>query len=461
MTILGPRLAGRLVLLAQAAGLLATGWLVWRTSVAPYLGVLTLTGILVEALFYVLLAWGFSAVLTLAIRSLTWSVGEDVTARSSFSTAAAGIWFAPALILLASLSPVWIFVSFAILMNTTRLLVAEWVPLGSRLRDPRFGWALVIAFAMQAGVVAALWNRPLSAAALIAAGVAMVTALAVVTGAYAAQSRAATPPWSMGGLLTFFLAVMMSAGGIEIGIPLSHSSGLFPFTRTILRRAFDTQPLKVRVRPEYSVTELYEPTGTKGVVGSGGFPGVVLRPERKKESRLVVPTPSPEGLYGTSLKEPVSIPFDGEYWLFQPPLSQPPLRGSLVERGTPFELSFRVNNPIRLVMEARQQLRQTVDLACCSAIQLDAVYRDPGVSVTVQLSVRDSQARGLQTQNFGSAAAGTVSRETLSYSVPSAPLIGKFDEIRVAFRQAGMYRDRSPHIAIERTVLIPKSGRGQ
>src|SRR5205823_5422325 len=105
-------------------------------------------------------------------------------------------------------------------------------------------------------------------------------------------------------------------------------------------------------------------------LGGGGFPGVILKPLRKPESTMLVaprPTLFKEGEQRT---RPLTIPFTGEYWMYQPPFTRPP-QSSILRQGTPLELSFHTTNGSSMFMEARQKLATPIEFTCCARLDID------------------------------------------------------------------------------------------
>ena len=128
---------------------------------------------------------------------------------------------------------------------------------------------------------------------------------------------------------------------------------------------------------------------------AGGFPGVIIWPEIKPVTTLVAPLPAMSpSLFQGKAAQPLSIPFDGEYWMFRWPFAKPPasllLRAGRAPRA---ELSFSSTDHTPLQMEAHQKLETPIDVSCCRAIQLEVVNADhyPG---TLSLELDPAEQRG-------------------------------------------------------------------
>ena len=107
----------------------------------------------------------------------------------------------------------------------------------------------------------------------------------------------------------------------------------------------------------------------EGMGFGGDFPGVILLPEVRPNTTILVPVPSPPVEFGSRLPQPVGIPFSGEYWMFRPPFSRPP-RSAVVRRGNPAALSFHTTDGWPLVMEAHQKLDPPVAIRCSLPIEV-------------------------------------------------------------------------------------------
>src|SRR5690349_19211156 len=87
------------------------------------------------------------------------------------------------------------------------------------------------------------------------------------------------------------------------------------------------------------------------------YPGIVLWPEKQTVTKLVAPPPDVNNAAFASRRKdrPLSIPFNGVYWLFRAPDSRPP-RGTREAHGSPEIVSMRSTDPSPILMEAHQNL---------------------------------------------------------------------------------------------------------
>ncbi len=367
---------GRLLFVAQLLGLAVTGWLVWTNSVAPTLAWRSFASIAAKASFYVLLTWALTALITFLVYLVVADEEPDDLLTVSLRSSAVAAWYAPAIILLSTLSPAGFLGSLVMVVITSRSLILEWLPVRHE-RKPSV-WnplpAILAASILQTGVVALLWKSPVLAAVSFALSVAIVTALTVIRSGSKAERPQPMPPSALSIALTILLAIAFSAASLKFSEYASSS----------------TDSEEAAGANSGNTTELPDPAAMGQ--GSGGFPGVILRPVRKsKASTLVVPRLN----FSTQTEKrtsPLSIPFTGEYWMYQPPFVQPP-RTSVVREGTPLDLSFHTSNGTALSMEARQKLGVPVELSCCGRLDIEIAQRDRLEELFLKVTLTDSQTK--------------------------------------------------------------------
>jgi len=429
---------GRLQFVAQLLGLAVTGWLVWTNSVAPALAWRSFASITAEASFYVLLAWALTALITFLVYLVVADEEPDDLLTVSLRSSAVAAWYAPAIILLSTLSPAGLLGSLVMVVTTSRSLILEWRSVRHERKPPVWNPlpAILAALILQTGVVALLWKSPVLAAASFALSVAIVTALAVVRSGSKPERPQPMPPSALSIALTILLAIVLSTATLKF---------------REYARSSSADPKTASVPNPVNTTELPDPAAMG--FGSGGFPGVILRPAReKKTTRLIVPRLN----FSTQTEKrttPLSIPFTGEYWMYQPPFIQPP-RTSVVREGTPLELSFHTSNGTALSMEARQKLGVPVELSCCRRLDIEIAQRGGLAELLLKVTLTDSAAR--RNLELGTAPVGLEASETLHYEIPSDAAIQKFDEIRIVYRRRMMNYSRSINLAIERFLLVPR-----
>jgi hypothetical protein len=112
-------------------------------------------------------------------------------------------------------------------------------------------------------------------------------------------------------------------------------------------------------------------------------------------------------------------------------------------------------------MEAHHRLDQPIDLRCCRKIQVAIWNADRyPVTVALELILVDTGQRGRPSQSLGTSPVRSYPgslpvRETIEFSIPSAPVLRRFDEFEILFHRDQSRIDKSAHIEIERFVLIP------
>jgi hypothetical protein len=295
--------------------------------------------------------------------------------------------------------------------------------------------AVFAALVFQVGGVALLWKNPVLSAASFALSLAMVTALAVIRSGSKPEKPSPMPPSVLSVALTILLAIAFSTASLKFK-EFASSSG----------------PSDTASGPD-SVGATALPDPASPGLGYGGFPGVILRPPRKpKSTTLVVPRLN-LSTQSEKVTRPLTIPFTGEYWMYQPPFVQPP-RTSVVREGSPLELSFHTTNGTMLSMEARQELGVPVELSCCGRLDVDISQRGQIAELFLKVTLTDTRTK--RNLELGVAPVGLNASETLHYPIPSDSEIKKFDEIRIVYRRRVMGSSRSLSVAVERFQLVPR-----
>jgi len=194
---------------------------------------------------------------------------------------------------------------------------------------------------------------------------------------------------------------------------------------------------------------------------------VILWPEVKPIPTLIAPMPQMgSGVFTPADMHPLSIPFSGEYWMFRWPFARPP-GNSYFQRGNPAALSFSTTDHRPMQMEAHHKLQQTIDLSCCSRIQLAIRNADrfPG-TISVDLFLLNTELPGARSQSLGTAAVASVPDTTkdpvtpvpeiLDFAMPATPVLEAFDEFKVVFIRDRKRMDKSAKVAIDRFILVPR-----
>lgn len=202
---------------------------------------------------------------------------------------------------------------------------------------------------------------------------------------------------------------------------------------------------------------------------SEAYPGVILWPEVQRHVTIVPPLPAMRRdiFADRKTEHPLSIPFFGVYWFLRPGYREPP-NNAFVTYGVPSIKRFRNNDLLPMKMEAHQNLGRSIDLSCCSSIQIGITNADRQPStVSIELTVGDTAAKGRPPMSLGNQpvtstpalatndAGGSV-HETLTYRVPPDPLLRSFDDLSVEFHLDRSRTSVSAKISIDEFVLVPR-----
>ncbi|MCX6629660.1 MAG: hypothetical protein NTW28_18740, partial [Candidatus Solibacter sp.] len=460
----------RLVPCLQLAGILLSGWLMWRSAYGLQWERVSLPWLILRATVFAVTACGAGAAITLVLYLAASEWEREDVIRASLRASSAAVWFAPCVILLAQLSPAAAVPALVLVVNATHILYIQW-----RLQEPPFemprdtglfanaqlpqrhflsdfGPGLAVSFAVQTGACAVLLHHPVLAGFCLAAGAALATVFALATRAVEPKPPKSMPRAFLGLALTIVLAIGLTIGGM---IPSfmrgpggeGSASGNSPAGQLPGMPGGGRQDL-----PDAAAGDL---------AGAGGFPGVILWPEIKPIPTLIAPMPqTPDGGVATVMQLPLSIPFSGEYWMFRWPYTRPP-KTSLFQRGRPGALSFSTTDRRPLQMEARHKLDQPVALGCCSAIRLEIHNADryPG-TISLELVLIDNEHPGPPSLSLGRYTVNSrpdVSRdpvipvpETLEFPIPSNARLDAFNEFKVVFQRARSRADKSAKVDIDR-----------
>jgi hypothetical protein len=485
-----------LITLVQIGSLLATAWMVWWAALVPRFHRQTLGSLLLQVLVYTVLAWAWSAVVAFCLYTIVPLEDRSEMMPNVRRTAATAVWFGPAMMLLSQFSLASLAPAMVLVIYTSRLLYAQWRPAESDTAAPRvyvarepgafadcqlpraIVWherlpALAVAFCLEAGSIAVAAHYPLLGAAWFCVATAVLTVFSIATGAADAGRPPTLPKSILGILATVILASLLTMGRAPGGSPGwwpgDHRPGgghpsLVETARLLLRELFygETPPGRGGNGP--GLPPAPDPADTGA---SGGFPGVILWPEIKPVTTLIAPLPAlgSNPFLGRPAR-PLSLPFGGEYWLFRFPFERPPST-SILKRGTPSKLAFSTTDHTALDMEAHQKLEVPIDLACCRAIQVEAINADrfPG-TVSLELVLVDSRPMVAMPLSLGSlplASRPDLSqdpvipmRETLEFAIPAEPSLVQFTELKIVFHRARVRADKSARVSVERFVLLPR-----
>jgi hypothetical protein len=206
---------------------------------------------------------------------------------------------------------------------------------------------------------------------------------------------------------------------------------------------------------------------TESDVPGSDYVGIILWPPPIKKTKIVPPRPHAASFTIGKASKPVVIPFDGQYWYFKAPSKRPGPRAHIAH-GRATYVNVHSTDSAPLLMEAYQNLGTSIDLECCSEIDVAITNADvrPG---TIALGIRlaDSGSIGEPSQDLGErtivsseAAQIPMNRppveEVLRFPIPQPSTIHRFDEITIVFLSARERARGGAKVSIESFTLIPR-----
>ena len=472
---------GPLALLVQVVSLFATGWIVWLNAFSPRLHRYSWATLIGSALGYAVFAYAGSAAITLGLLLAVPRRERGDIVWGTLRTSFAAVWFAPAIILLSQRSPAALAAALVLVTSVTRLLYAKWRSLHPPEdlgplwvpADALFGEAesppplllkelapsLAVALIIQAAATAYLMHGRLLGGALFAMSVAMLTAFSISSGASDTDRPQNLPRSILGIVLTILMAAGLTVGGLSGRVirrggmagnsdSADRSGQPTGGADPLLSELKDTRPQQAAVFPD------------------GSFPGVILQTEMQKVPMLVAPVlDMGSGLHRTAVR-PLTIAFEGEYWMYRLPYRRPP-PNSYFRKGTPAALSFSTTDHWPLIMEAHQRLDQPLDLRCCREVRVEVWNGDlfPG-TVSLELWALDTTGSVAHSRSLGTAQVQSspdlkkdpvmAVPETLEFPIPANLGQVTCNELEVVFRRDRTRMDKSARVAIDRFILVPK-----
>jgi hypothetical protein len=194
-----------------------------------------------------------------------------------------------------------------------------------------------------------------------------------------------------------------------------------------------------------------------------GFDSIILV-QPKKPHEVVVPAASTTG---GSIKNTHVIPFDGAYWYFEEPATQP-AADAHVMRGDPVKRRMVSTDRQPLAMEAHQPLGQEIAMSCCRSLRVDVKNGDnvPG-TIAVEVLLRDrSLSKKTQAISLGTVVlrSSTVSPmplnrppvdEKLTFQLPRTARGRTFNEITVRIKPEISRSLAGAQVGIKDFVLQP------
>jgi hypothetical protein len=196
---------------------------------------------------------------------------------------------------------------------------------------------------------------------------------------------------------------------------------------------------------------------------SRGYVGIILVAPPKPHE-IVPPT---ESVPGTSFKKEEVIPFDGVYWYFRKPDTQPGPAAHVIH-GDPSTRRVFSTDTEPLTMEAHQRLGRPVAMSCCRSLRVDVRNADnvPG-TISVEVLLGNTNAK----KGAGAASLGTfVLRsstvspmplkrapvdDSLTFPLPAAVRGRAFNEITVRIKPEQTRSLAGAQVAVKDFKLEP------
>jgi hypothetical protein len=248
-------------------------------------------------------------------------------------------------------------------------------------------------------------------------------------------------------------AVLVTMGLLLLGLPHGAFSGAMGVS------ARNRTPSGRRVPQQHKGT-------ANPASGLSGYERIILWPLPEKK-KIVAPTPSKFLHAGFNMSKPMTIPFAGAYWYFQPRANGVGTRPH-VARGSPLTVNIRSTNHIPLIMEAHQALGAAIPLVCCREMQMTIENSDnaPG-TIAVGILLTDSTSLGKPTFYLGQQAVLSTEPgrftvkaspvpEVLHFPIPDHARIEEFDEITIVFFPDAERPYTGAKIAIKQFDLVPR-----
>ncbi len=197
------------------------------------------------------------------------------------------------------------------------------------------------------------------------------------------------------------------------------------------------------------------------------YVGIILWPPPVKTTEIVPPPPRSASPATGKAPKPIVIPFDGQYWYFKAPSTRPGPRAHIAH-GRATYANVRSTNAAPLLMEAYQNLGTSIDLKCCSEIDVAITNADvrPG-TIAIGIRLTDSDSVGEPSQNLAErtiasskAAQIPLNRppveEVLRFPIPQSTTLHRFNEITVVYLPAPQRAHAGAKVSVESFTLIPR-----
>lgn len=464
-------------------GLTAVAWLAWETL--PISFVRHLAVVVVASFVYVFIALATAYLVTSFVYWITPVLPELNTARVTRETAAISVLFPPLVILsfqrsawalvltIAALAGTatlmwWLHESAAELARISELSSAERPMLVSPgpamfqiARPPallkELAPFIAAAFLTQAAVLAYVLQERFMMALCLGLATLVFSWHASTRGVAKRRSSTNTGKWKL--LLSTTLALALTLAGMVRWFLLIHPQ----LANSLLNRVVQLVLLERDDRPRRpSTAAIPHPVPDQQGFGTGGiFSGVILWDAEPKAIMLAPPLPQlfPEMF----TNKPLGIEFSGYYSFFKPPLRQAPLSSTRI-KGDPVKIGLRSSDTFPLLMEAHQDFGNLVNLDCCSGIELVVRSTDPHPeAIRFEMLLSDAGLPSAPPISLGEARLANTVRQpgglgqTLSFTVPAAAGLQRFNQIIIRYHLAGGHEGSSARVNVDRFIFLPRA----
>ncbi len=406
----------------------AAAWYVWLHTFAPLWGTQSLYTVLMRVSALAAFAFAASILNAVCAYVVLTRAGLGKRSRMRWKTGA-WFWYAPALLLATSFSPMPLAGSLILLVSVTRALALTWTPTEpdrivvaptpTRILIWRAAIAVAASLAIHVAISFLLQKQPLLAAGLLTTSVTALTGLCIATGAVALpRPGRGIPSPMLGALLTFLLAsgiTVIRVAGLGGGDGAGRGGG-----------------------------------GGDGVAAKGNIRGVILTTDVLQESLVVAPQTA--AVRAAASRKDRDIPFSGEYWIYRVPFQRPP-DGSLRQPGNPFDLSFSTTDMAKITLEARQKLEEPMTFDCCRALRVKYRTREvrPGALLL--------EARLMEPLGFSIIYLGTSElkngEHTAEFLFPVQSRVAQFQQLVFRFHDHAFY-SRNPKVQIKSFAFVSR-----
>lgn len=203
----------------------------------------------------------------------------------------------------------------------------------------------------------------------------------------------------------------------------------------------------------------------RAAAGAGRFSdpqllsGVVLIAPAPRNTRLPAPAPAASRSPGNWLPARTpprrEIPFTGVYWIFPAGLPQPPA-SSWIVRDSPLNYRFESVDRTALFMQAVQELPWPVDPRCCRALEVAVTNADRMAgSLALEVWLIAGSGRERRRASLGIQPVARAGRATLRFPMRSGSVPAGFHRIVVDFHLSGRRIHQSAQAAIEQFRFAP------